>query len=83
MKDLFPGLSKLNILRSWTTASPPTPSLKPVPGFAGPEGLIIAAGLKSSVVIVPAVCEIVTDLVTKGRTFCDLSEFTDQAVYNK
>ncbi len=79
MKDLFPGLSNLNILRSWTTASPSTPSLKPVLGFTGPEGLIIAAGFKSSVVIAPAVGEIVTDLVTKGRTFCDLSEFTDQA----
>lgn len=83
MKDLFPGLSKLNILRSWTTASPSTPSLKPVLGFAGPEGLIIAAGFKSSVVIAPAVGEIVTDLVMKGRTIWDLSEFTDQAVYNK
>ena len=83
MKDLFPALSKLNILRSWTTASPSTPSLKPVLGFAGPEGLIIAAGFKSSVVIAPAAGEIVTDLVTQGRTFCDLSEFTDQAFYNK
>ncbi len=83
MKDLFPGLSKLNILRGWTTVSPSTPSLKPVLGFAGPEGLIIAAGFKSSVVIAPAVGEIVTDLVTKGKTFCDLSEFTDQAVYDK
>jgi len=82
MKALFPGLSKLNILRSWTTASPSTPSLKPVLGFAGPEGLIIAAGFKSSVVIAPAVGEIVTDLVTQGKTFCDLSEFTDQSVYN-
>jgi len=81
MKDLFPGLAELNILRSWTTSSPSTPSLKPVLGFAGPEGLIIAAGFKSSVVIAPAVGEIVTDLVTKGKTFCDLSEFTNQAVY--
>jgi len=51
----------------------------PVLGFAGPEGLIIAAGFKSSVVIAPAVGEIVADLVTKGSTFCDLSEFTDQS----
>lgn len=82
MKELFPALSKLNILRSWTTASPATPSLKPVLGFSGPEGLIIAAGFKSSVIIAPAVGEIVTDIVTQGRTFCDLSEFTDQAVYD-
>ena len=82
MKDLFPALAKLNILRSWTTASPSTPSLNPVLGFAGPEGLIIAAGFKSSVVIAPAVGEIVADLVTQGRTFCALSEFTDQAVYD-
>ena len=82
MKELFPALANLNILRSWTTASPSTPSLKPVLGFAGPEGLIIAAGFKSSVVIAPAVGEIATDLVTQGRTFCDLSEFTDQAVYD-
>jgi len=81
MKELFPGLAKLKILRSWTTASPSTPSLKPILGFAGPEGLIIAAGFKSSVVIAPAVGEIVTDLVTRGKTFCDLSEFTSQAVY--
>ena len=41
--------------------------------------LIIAAGFKSSVVIAPAVGDIVADLVTQGKTFCNLSEFTDQA----
>jgi sarcosine oxidase, subunit beta len=73
---LFPELQKISIIRNWTTCSPSTPTLEPVLGPAGPEGLFIASGFKSSVVISSVAGEIIRDLVTEGRTFCDLTQYT-------
>lgn len=75
VSKLFPGLVSVPIIRNWTTCSPSTPSLEPVLGPAGPDGLLIAAGFKSSVVISSVAGEIIRDLVTEGKTFCDLSHY--------
>jgi sarcosine oxidase, subunit beta len=75
---LYPALAKVPVMRSWTTCSPSTPDFEPFLGFPGkgaPEGLILACGFKSSVVISPVAGEIVRDLVVRGETFCDLAPF--------
>lgn len=75
----FPALEKINLLRAWTTPSPYTESMEPIIGDVGVPGLLVAAGFKSCVVMTAVTGEIITDLVTKGETFCDLSSFNDQA----
>jgi sarcosine oxidase subunit beta len=82
LAQLYPRLASVPVLRSWTTCSPSTVDFEPILGFArdgvpsAPDGLIIAAGFKSSVVISSVVGEIVRDLVQRGRSFCDLAPFT-------
>ena len=78
---LFPGLEKVQILRNWTTCSPSTPRLEPVLGPAGPEGLFLAAGFKSSVVISPVAGELIRDLIVRGETFCDISGYGLENAY--
>ncbi len=77
--EAFPGLEKLQVLRSWVTKSPFTDSCLPVLGPAPIDGLIIAAGFKSASVMSPMAGEIVTDLITKGKCCYNLSEFISQA----
>ena len=74
----FPTLKDVNLLRAWTTVSPYTETMEPVLGQVGPEGLLVAAGFKSCVIMTAVTGEIITDLVTKGSTFCDLSGFNAQ-----
>jgi sarcosine oxidase, subunit beta len=78
LAELFPALKEISVMRSWTTCSPSTPDFEPFLGSAGPEGLIFATGFKSSVVISPVVGEIVSDLVVRGSTFCDISPFMNR-----
>src|SRR6056297_1785968 len=73
-----PALAKVNLLRAWSTVSPYTESMEPVLGEVGPEGLLVAAGFKSCVVMTAVAGEIITDLVTRGSTFCDLSGYNAQ-----
>jgi sarcosine oxidase subunit beta len=80
LAELYPALKNLSLMRSWTTCSPSAPDFEPFLGPAGPEGLFLAAGFKSSVVISGIVGEIIRDLVTRGKTFCDISEFNRERV---
>lgn len=79
VKNFFPTLMELNILRSWTTYSPYTSSCLPVFGETAINNLILAAGFKSAVVLTPIVGEIVTDIVTGRKVKYDLSDFIKQA----
>jgi sarcosine oxidase subunit beta len=78
LSEYFPALKDVNLLRAWTTVSPYTDTMEPVLGRVGPEGLLVAAGFKSCVIMTAVTGEIITDLVTKGSTFCDLSSFNAQ-----
>lgn len=78
LSKYFPALKDVNLLRAWTTVSPYTDTMEPVLGQVGPEGLLVAAGFKSCVIMTAVTGEIITDLVTKGSTFCDLSSFNAQ-----
>lgn len=75
LAELYPALKEVSLMRSWTTCSPSAPDFEPFLGPAGPEGLILAAGFKSSAVISSVAGEVVRDLVTKGKTFCDIAQF--------
>ena len=74
----FPALENVNLLRAWTTVSPYTDTMEPVLGAVGPEGLLVAAGFKSCVIMTAVAGDIITDLVTRGESFCDLSGFNRQ-----
>jgi sarcosine oxidase subunit beta len=74
----FPALEKVQILRSWVTSSPYTESCDPVLGPSGVDGLIIAAGFKSAVILSAVTGAIVRDLVIDGNCAYDLSPFTSQ-----
>jgi len=76
LKKFFPKLLNSTVIRSWRTASPFTKSYRPVFGFAGPEGLFIAAGFKSSVIMIPIISQIAADLVTKGTANYDLTGYS-------
>lgn len=78
LAEIFPSLKDLSVMRSWTTCSPSTPDFEPFLGFAGPRGLILATGFKSSVVISPVVGEVVRDLVLEGTCSWDLTPFTSR-----
>ncbi|QRN85322.1 FAD-binding oxidoreductase [Clostridia bacterium] len=78
LSEYFPALKDMNLLRAWSTVSPYTDTMEPVLGQVGPEGLLVAAGFKSCVIMTAVVGDIMTDLVTKGDTFCDLSGFNAQ-----
>lgn len=78
LSEFFPALKDVNLLRAWSTVSPYTDTMEPVLGRVGPEGLLLAAGFKSCVIMTAVTGEIITDLVTKGSTFCDLSGFNAQ-----
>ncbi len=78
LSECFPALENVNLLRAWTTVSPYTNTMEPVLGSVGPEGLLVAAGFKSCVIMTAVAGDIITDLVTRGETFCDLSGFNGQ-----
>ncbi|ADK82081.1 FAD-dependent oxidoreductase [Sediminispirochaeta smaragdinae] len=75
LEELYPALKRLTVLRSWATCSPSAPGFEPFLGATEIEGLFLAAGFKSSVVISSAVGQILTDLIVRGRTWCDISCF--------
>jgi sarcosine oxidase subunit beta len=74
----FPALKKVQILRSWVTASPYTENNEPLLGHSGVEGIILMAGFKSAVIMSAAAGAIVRDLVLYGNCGHDLSPFTSQ-----
>lgn len=76
--ESFPALEPIDILRSWVTASPYTPSNEPVFGKAPVPGLILAAGFKSAAVVSAVVGETVAQLVTRDTAPWDLSSFVGQ-----
>lgn len=74
----FPALRNVNILRSWTVASPYTETLIPLLGPVGKKGLLVAAGFKSSIVMSAVAAEIIRDFVIEGCTRWDLSEYNNR-----
>ena len=79
VREFFPALENIKILRSWVTASPYTDTCLPVFGKSAIPGLIVAAGFKSCAVLSSVVGEIIADLVTKDSCKYDLSEFINQS----
>lgn len=75
---VFPMLRNIQILRSWVASSPYTDDMRPYFGKSPVDGLILASGYKSSVVMSAVVGETVRDLVTKDTSKYDLTEFTDR-----
>ena len=76
--EVFPALEGIQILRSWVSSSPYTADHRPYFGKSGVEGLLLATGFKSSVVVSAVVGETIRDLVVKDSCRFDLSEFTDR-----
>ena len=75
---VFPVLEGIRLLRCWVTSAPYTADHLPYFGKSGVEGLLLAAGFKSSVVVSAFVGETIRDLVVKDSCRFDLSEFTDR-----
>lgn len=71
----YPALEKVQILRSWVTASPSTENNEPILGKSPVPGLILAAGFKSAVVMSAVAGEIVRDLVTRDTCAWDIRPF--------
>ncbi len=76
---VFPALKDIQILRSWVTAAPYTSDHLPYFGRSPVEGLLLAAGFKSSVVVSAGVGETIRDLIVKDSCRFDLKEFTDRS----
>ncbi len=70
-----PAASRLQILRSWVTASPFTENNEPIFGKSPVSGLIIAAGFKSAVVLSALVGTLVAEMALHNRCKYDLSGF--------
>ena len=75
---IFPMLKDIQIMRSWCASSPYTDDLLPYFGKSPVEGLLLASGFKSSVVLSALVGETIRDLAVKDACRFDLSEFTDR-----
>lgn len=76
--EYFPALAYVQILRSWVTASPSTPTCLPLFGPSQVPGLFLACGFKSSAVLSKIVGEVTRDILTGKEVPYDLSEFTAQ-----
>lgn len=74
----LPCIQQVNLLRSWTTASPYTDTCLPCLGKSTVPGLILDTGFKSAAVMSAVAGEIVADLVCKDSCQYDLSEFIGQ-----
>ncbi|MBR4869830.1 MAG: FAD-binding oxidoreductase [Oscillospiraceae bacterium] len=75
IRNFYPELAKVKVIRSYTASSPFTDSCLPVFGKTSVSGLLVAAGFKSTVVMTPMAGRIMADLVTKDRCEYDLKEF--------
>jgi sarcosine oxidase subunit beta len=75
----LPALGQVNIIRSWVTCSPYTGSLLPVFGPSCVDGLFLAAGFKSSVVLSAIVGEITAEILNGRDPGYELQEFAGQA----
>ena len=75
VKNYFPELAKVKVIRSYTASSPFTDSCLPVFGKTSVSGLLVAAGFKSTVVMTPMAGRIMADLVTKDSCDYNLKEF--------
>ncbi len=75
--DLFPSLENLEVIRMWAGVTPYTLDRFPVFGYTKYiKNFIIAASFPSALLLAPAIGRIVTDLILKGRTYEDISEFS-------
>lgn len=74
--DFYPGLKKINLLRSMVTASPFTENNLPCLGKSRLPGLLLCAGFKSAVVMSPVAGQLISDLVTKDSTAYDIEDFS-------
>lgn len=78
VRRYFPSLKGINIIRSWVTCSPYTESMLPAFGPSGMDGLFLAAGFKSSVVLSAVVGEITAGFLCGRAPDYELAEFTAQ-----
>lgn len=76
--EYFPALADVQILRSWVTASPSTPTCLPLFGPSQVPGLFLACGFKSSAVLSKIIGEVTRDILTGKDVPYDLSEFIGQ-----
>lgn len=76
--ELYPALKDVNVLRTWTTQSPSTPSRLPLFGPMEVPGLFLAAGFKSAAVMTRIVGQVTRDILMGKQVRYDLSEFISQ-----
>ncbi|RPI85769.1 MAG: FAD-binding oxidoreductase [Chloroflexi bacterium] len=74
--NYFPVFSKLRILRSWSAPVAHTADSCPLLGPSSRyQGLFLAAGFRSTVIVTPLIGETVAGLVTRGKLEFDISNF--------
>ncbi|NIQ06783.1 MAG: FAD-binding oxidoreductase [Candidatus Korarchaeota archaeon] len=65
----IPKLSEVNILRQWAGFYDVTPDAKPILGKTDVKGFIVVCGFSGhGLMISPATGELITELITEGRT---------------
>ena len=72
---LLPALANVNVLRSWSGIRPVPPDGYPIIGpVDGVEGLLLSV-MHRGVTLAPVVGRSLTELMTEGRSSCDLSPY--------
>ena len=72
----IPALKRVQILRAWAAPVAFTGDGRPFLGAVeGLEGVLLAAAFKSTVVITPLTGQVITQLVTEGRSDLDIRPF--------
>ncbi len=75
--QFFPAFRKLRVLRCWSTPVANTSDERPLLGpVGGLDGLILAAGFHSTVIIAPLAGETILQLVTRGKSDLDIAGFS-------
>lgn len=82
VEKYFPRLLKENLIRSWGVYNPFTPDHHPVFGYPGPDGLMVVAAFKSTVIFLPVIGKIVAELLTRGKSSYDLTGLTAKDTTN-
>jgi sarcosine oxidase subunit beta len=73
----LPDLRRARVLRGWASPVPFTADNQPLLGpVEGLDGLIVATGLKSTIILTPLVGELVANMVTGGRVDPRLEAFS-------
>jgi sarcosine oxidase subunit beta len=73
----FPALRHASVIRSWAIPVAFAPDNRPLLGpVEGVAGLMVATGLKSTIILTPLTGQVVADMVTGGEVDPRLAEFS-------